>query len=89
MVRYWATLPDVDNATGRQMTVSDRCDGVAFSILTMLDGSSSNLPGFALRPTPHPDDKAFNIAEGENWFDPGCEIVDALHEHYAMKGPKP
>jgi hypothetical protein len=39
MVRYWAELPG--------LSVEDRCDGVAFSILTMLDGASA-LPRFTL-----------------------------------------
>ncbi len=33
MVRYWAELP-------QEISIEDRCDGVAFSILTMLDGAS-------------------------------------------------
>jgi DNA (cytosine-5)-methyltransferase 1 len=40
MVRYWAELP-------QEMSVEDRCDGVAFSILTMLDGASA-VPGMTL-----------------------------------------
>ena len=86
-VAYWANLPDVDNATGKKMTVLSRCDGVAFSILSALDGASMSLPGFALRPTPHPEDKAFRVAGGENWFDADTEIQDVLHEHYTMKRP--
>lgn len=39
MVDYWAGLPD--------LSVTDRCDGVAFSMLTMLDGAAS-LPRFDL-----------------------------------------
>lgn len=39
MVDYWAGLPG--------LSVADRCDGVAFSMLTMLDGSAS-LPRFDL-----------------------------------------
>lgn len=81
MARYWASLPDVDRATGRPMTVQSRCEGVVFSMLTMLDGYTMALPGFALKLVPHEEDKAFAIEQGENWFEPGMEIEDALHEH--------
>lgn len=33
MVDYWAKLPG--------LSVEDRCDGVAFSLLTMIDGAAS------------------------------------------------
>lgn len=36
MVRYWAELPG--------LSVEDRCDGVAFSVLTMLDGAGALPP---------------------------------------------
>jgi len=36
-IDYWATLPHFDRATGREHTVHDRCEGVAFSILLAID----------------------------------------------------
>lgn len=39
MVKYWAELPG--------LSVEDRCDGVAFSIFTMLDGATA-LPRFTV-----------------------------------------
>ena len=80
---YWAALPSFDRATGRWMTTNDRCEGVAFSILSILDGCSLDLPGFDLVATPHPDDKAFMIAEGCNWVEPGCKLSFALHERFS------
>lgn len=81
IARYWANLPDVDKATGRTHTVQDRCEGVLFSVLSTLDGASMNLPGFDLHAMPHPEDKAFLLAEGERWIEPGTVISDTLHEH--------
>lgn len=42
-VAYWAALPDFDPATGRPLTIWDRCDGVAFSLLLALDGGMTLL----------------------------------------------
>jgi hypothetical protein len=81
MVRYWANLPDVDKATGRRITIHDRCDGVAFSILNILDGGSMGLPAFDLTAAPHEEDKQFFIENGENWFEETV-ISDMLHEYY-------
>jgi hypothetical protein len=81
-VRYWATLPDTDKATGRLLTVEGRCEGVAFSILSLLDGASLNMPAFDLIARPHPDDRQTHEAEGENWFEPGSVVSVSLHDHF-------
>ena len=72
LARYWADQPN--------MTAYQRCEGVVFSMLAMLDGGSAGLPGFVLIPQPHESDKEFHISEGENWFE-AVEISFALHEH--------
>lgn len=77
--RLWATLPDVDAATGESRTILDRCEGVVFSVLAVLDGCA-DLPAFDLVARPHPDDKAFHQAEGERWVEDGTTISDMLHE---------
>lgn len=76
MVEYWAGLPD--------MSVEDRCDGVAFSVLTMLDGATE-LPACAVSVAAHPDDQAYHQGQGENWYPDGL-VINAdcdLHEAYA------
>lgn len=71
---YWATLPD--------QTPQDRCDGMAFSILNILDGNTM-LPAFNLTVAPHPEDKEYHIAQGDNWYEPDMLINDCmLHEFY-------
>lgn len=67
-------------------------EGLAFSMLVMLDGGSVVVPPFAVIPAPHPDDKEFCIGEGTNWFpqfDPGghCDIAGGLHELFPLAKP--
>lgn len=77
---YWADLPDVDKATGQVRTVRDRCEGVAFSILSQLDGCGA-LPAFDLVAHVHPDDEDQSME--------GVVISDMLHEHFfERKAPK-
>lgn len=75
MVEYWATLPGLDTAA--------RCDGVAFSILTMIDGSADQ-PPMALVSIASDDDKQYSVEKGENWVEHGTVINDdvMLHEEY-------
>ena len=75
LARYWANLPD--------QTPLERCEGVAFSILTMIDGSAGGVT-FALTLVADcdPGDKQFRIDEGENWVEPGTDLNSdcMLHE---------
>lgn len=75
--RYWAELPDSDKATGRVLSVADRCDGVVFSILTILDGcAGSSEAAF---------DLVANVAEDDERQElDGVVISDMLHEHYGI-----
>tara|TARA_R110000868_G_scaffold162439_1_gene393707 strand:+ start:40912 stop:41217 length:306 start_codon:yes stop_codon:yes gene_type:complete len=71
---YWASLPN--------KTEIERCEGVAFSILNILDGCSS-LPAFDLLVSPHEDDKQFNIDEGEDYYEDKMMINNCmLHEEF-------
>ena len=70
---HWANLPDHDRATGRDMTIKDRCEGVVFSILSQLDGVGQ-LPAFDLVAHVHPEDEDQSVE--------GVTISDMLHEHF-------
>lgn len=74
LAHYWATTPNAG-------TVKERCEGVAFSILNIFDGTSSGLPAFDLVVSPHPDDKQFHIDEGENYMPDGLVINEDCHLH--------
>jgi hypothetical protein len=75
LAHYWATTPQGG-------TTQERCEGVVFSLLNCIDGTSGSFPcALDLTLRPHPDDKAFHIAEDESYFEPGMVINDAmLHE---------
>jgi hypothetical protein len=77
MIKFWN---GVENKSKEEAL-----EGLAFSILAMLDGCSAGLPCFAVIPLPHPEDKNFCIENGENWypeFEPAeglCDIGGGLH----------
>jgi hypothetical protein len=75
LVSYW---------DGQPTTSRNKLDGLAFSIMTTLDGGSG-LPGFIVTPNPHVDDKEFNRAEGNNWYPDDCDIAGCLHDQYYKK----
>ena len=73
---YWARLPG--------KTPQERCHGLVFSILNLLDGYTGFFPAYDIRVAPHPDDKEFHIQNGERWHKPGLLINGSamLHEMY-------
>lgn len=74
-VRYWAELPG--------NTDFEKCDGLAFSILCIIDGCRMDLPAMDLVLRPHESDKAFLESEGQDWYEDGMVINDCmLHEAY-------
>lgn len=78
IVEFWATLPD--------QTPASRCDGVAFSILTMIDGEMA-LPAMMLVLAPHGEDRKYDESQGKNWYESGMVINSdvVLHEEYCRK----
>jgi len=79
LIQYWETESRTPDLHGK-MT------GLAFSILSMLDGCSMGIPGFIVAPCGHPDDKAYHQAHYENWYpenheaDVKCDISGGLHD---------
>lgn len=55
-------------------------EGLAFSIMTMIDGCAMGIPGFSVMPCPYSDDKAYHKDRGENWFPKNVDIGGSLHE---------
>ena len=69
---YWAGQQD--------QTPLERCEGVAFSILNIFDGTTG-LPAMNISLAPHTDDRAYQESNGENWYEPDQIINDCyLHE---------
>lgn len=58
----------------RTETSRDKLEGLAFSILSILDGCAMDLPAFIIAPDPHPDDKGFCQEQGENWYPENHDI---------------
>lgn len=88
---HWAKAVPRDPVSlsqGRQFTVAERCNGVAFDILVLLDGRIGAYPAFDIYPAPHPDDKQACIELGQTYYDPETKVNDVLlHEMY-FKGRK-
>jgi hypothetical protein len=75
---FWATQPNTDK--------HEVAEGVAFSILVLLDGCT-NMPAFDLVLRPHPDDELFCKENNMDWFVDGMVINDdvALHELFCVE----
>lgn len=88
MIHYW-------EHEDRQPAARDKLSGLAHSLLVAIDGCADGLPAFALAPVPHPDNKEFHRAEGENWFpsagevshDIGGGLHEILYQHDPQRKP--
>lgn len=74
LVDYW---DGVD-----KQTTKEKLSGLAFSILTLLDGDTMTLPACYVTLQPHPDDQEFLKGQGDNWFEPATELTWPLHEQF-------
>lgn len=87
LIEYWDT---------EEYSQRYKLEALAFSILAELDGESDgSIPGFAVIPMPHMEDKEYNRIRGNNWFpsyDFGglepCDIGGSLHELFHEVGRK-
>ncbi len=79
-IEYW----DTHGQTSR-----DKLEGLAFSIMSMLDGSTMEFPKFMVAPDPCPDDKDFHDKNGENWFPPSSkgDVGGSLHDSFFKERP--
>jgi len=81
----WDMIGIWENTTQRD-TVREKMEGLAFSILAMLDGEAVEFPGFIVAPIPHKDAEKFHKERGENWFprakDCKQDIAGSLHDQF-------
>ena len=91
--RVWAYVRYWENES-RAVATRGQLEGLAFSMLVLLDGGSGFFPGCLLVPNPHPEDKEYNRENGENWYPQPpqdvemCDIGGALHESLRHYKPK-
>lgn len=70
IVKFWHELED--------STELEKLSGVAFSIMSTLDGCAIDLPGFIVAPTPDGNDKEFHQEEGSDWYPENHEVEDKI-----------
>ncbi|MGE3538801.1 MAG: hypothetical protein AB7N91_15385 [Candidatus Tectimicrobiota bacterium] len=71
LAEYWGHL-----AGKSQQEVAD---GVAFSLLALLDGAAMDFCAVDILLKPHPDDTAYQQDQGAPWFEAGQNIAGSLH----------
>jgi len=70
-----------------QQDTREKLEGLAFSILVLLDGGA-NLPRMIVAPDPESGDRQHYIQEGENWIPENqnvkvnCNLGGGLHEYF-------
>lgn len=72
----------VDYWDKEKVSRTEALNGLAFSILTALDGECIDLPGFHVSPICPEEDKKFFESKGEKYFDENVDIAGCLHEHF-------
>jgi hypothetical protein len=78
--KYWAEEK-------RTPEVEKKLEGLAFSILTLIDGHTDAMTAMDIVMRPHPSDKAFHVSQGEDWIKAGTVINRdcILHELFYNK----
>jgi hypothetical protein len=64
----WVMIDFWEKQVTQDMPLHERLTGLAFSLLSTLDGSAMDLPSFLVAPMPHKSDKAYHTKEGENYY---------------------
>lgn len=67
-LRHVADLVDYWSDENRVCDPREKLEGLAFSILTALDGCSAGLPGYAVVPMQTPDDEKWLRTEGIDYY---------------------
>lgn len=77
IARYWSKV---------ECSEKERCEGVAFSIMNIFDGTFGGFPAaidLVLRP--HPEDKQYNIDNGDDYVVDGMCINNNVYLHELLK----
>jgi hypothetical protein len=77
---YWRDLPE--GKFEAEDPLLYRMEGLVFSILNILDGTSMSLPAFNVIPSPHPLDMEYAKELGDNWYPQlPAEVEKAVDVH--------
>jgi len=68
----------IDWSNNNRRNEKEKLEGLAFSILSLIDGESIDLPGFILAPAPNSEDKQYYIKRNKNWYPENHEIEDKI-----------
>jgi len=79
-LRHVAGIVDYWDKESRVTSAREKMEGVAFSILVLLDGGAALLPAYAVSPRPHPSDEEYRRGQGQNWYPSDVDIAGSLHE---------
>lgn len=87
LIDYWDSFEDYSS--------KEKLDGLAFSILSMLDSPSTDLPHFIVAPATDKEWKKSLIKDGKNYYPDNEKILrkvrgdisGTLHEYYAAWKP--
>jgi len=71
-IAYWVDRTDKTN--------EEIIEGATHSVLCIFDGITS-LPAFNISVSPHPDDKQYNIDNGDNYYPENKIINDDIYMH--------
>lgn len=89
-----AVLVDYWEKESRVKTSQEKLEGLAFSLLTMLDGGSAGLPGYQIIPRSYQQDVEYAKEQGYDYYPENIDITQdqALHEeiykYFEGKAPK-
>lgn len=72
----------VDYWTKRASGKREALDGLASTILSLIDTGSLDLPAFLLMPASTEDERLMQMERGQNWFPENCDIAGSLKEDY-------
>ena len=78
IIAYWAG--EGPSNVPKEYGPRQRCEGVAHSLLSNLDGCGATMPAFLVTPMPHHDDKAYDRERGKNWWPTDKPDLGMLHE---------
>jgi len=83
LINEWTTFPN--------RTIEERLTGLAYSILSTLDGESLSFPKFIVAPDPNREDKQYHINRNKDYYPENfdsnvkCDISGSLHENLHSK----